>query len=131
MKCIDQPTNGKDACRERELRAPEDARSPREAPLAESVRREDRQEEERDESGAVFVDMSEKYRGMGFIIGLGPPWPTCPICGFLDVKKVFYGPASELPDPDDYIHAGEEVLMQEDLPDPDWHCPKCGHSWEG
>jgi rubredoxin len=130
MKRFDPPTNEEDVGRAPELRSQEDARSPGKSPAVEEVRREGRKEEEHDEGGVVFVDMSEKYRGMGFIIGLGPPWPTCPLCGFLDVKKVFYGPADQLPDPDDYIHGGEEVLARQDLPDPDWYCPDCGHTWK-
>jgi hypothetical protein len=130
MKRFDSLTRGEDEDRELELHAQESDPSPQESTLAEGLPEEDQDKEGRDEDGVVFVDVTEKYRGMGFIIGLEPPWPTCPLCGFLDVKKVFYGPANELPDPADYIHAGEEVLAREDLLDPDWHCPNCGHTWE-
>jgi hypothetical protein len=129
MKRFDSPTTAEDKGRELELHAQESDQSPQESTLTEGLREENQEKEGRDEGGVAFVDITEEYRGMGFIIGLGAPWPTCPLCGFLDVKKVFYGPQDELPDPDDYIHAGEEVLAQGGLPEPDWHCPDCGHTW--
>ena len=69
----------------------------------------------------VLKDVSDEYRGMGFIL---IPEPTrCPECGSREIREITYGLPAEPPDPE-LFHVGGCVVS-----DAQWHCSACGHEW--